>query len=139
MLSRIKHQNESGVDSYTVNFEATIGKGNRWHTNLGLNMYYLNRAEEDKKLLTYTRPPLDKDMEITGHPFITLFITSTHVDGAIFAYMEDVDENGNVIYITEGELRVIRRKISTETPPYKIMVPYHSFKKKDCMPLTSGE
>ena len=78
-------------------------------------------------------------MEITGNPIITLYIDSTHEDGAIHVYLDDVDEQGNITYITDGQLRVIHRKISNEDPPYKIMVPYHSYKKKDAAPLIPGE
>jgi putative CocE/NonD family hydrolase len=139
MLSQNKPQDDTGSDTYAIDFETTTGKGNRWYTNIGLKTFYENRAEVDSKLLTYTSEPLKEDMEITGHPIITLFLTSTHEDGAIFAYLEDIDENGNVTYITEGELRVIHRKISDETPPYKETIPYHTFRKNDNMSLTSGE
>ena len=115
------------------------GKGNRWHTHFRQKMYYTKREKTDEKLLTYTSPSLDTDIEITGHPIITLNLTSTHEDGMIIAYLEDIDENGNATYITEGLLRFIHRKISLETPPYKIMVPYHSFKRKDSLPLVPGE
>ena len=70
---------------------------------------------------------------------MTLYVTSTHTDGAFFVYLEDIDEGGKVIYVTEGQLRAIHRKVSTDPPPYKILVPYHSFKKKDAMPLVPGE
>jgi predicted acyl esterase len=50
-----------------------------------------------------------------------------------------VDENGRVTYVTEGQLRAIHRKVSDETPPYKLQVPYHSFKKKVAIPLVPGE
>src|SRR5262249_18349152 len=79
------------------------------------------------------------DIEITGYPVIDLFITSTATDGAFFVYLEDVDEQGAVTYVTEGELRALQRKISPEPPPYKLAAPYHSFLKKDAMPLAAGE
>jgi len=41
--------------------------------------------------------------------------------------------------LTEGALRAVHRKISTEAPPYKLLVPYHSFKAKDAMPLRPGQ
>jgi len=44
-----------------------------------------------------------------------------------------------VTYITEGELRALHRKISNETPPYKMLVPYHSFLRKDALPLVPGQ
>ena len=130
---------DTGEDRYTINFEATSGAKNRWHTQVGGEVVYPNRADEDNKLLTYTTAPLDSDVEITGHPVVTLFLTSTHTDGAFFVYLEDVDENGKVTYLTEGALRGLHRRISKEQPPIKIFVPYHSFKKADAAPLVPGE
>jgi putative CocE/NonD family hydrolase len=139
-LSQSPPKTKSGEDTYTVNFEATTGKTNRWHTQLGgTAVIYPNRAEEDHKLLTYTSLPLTEDTEITGYPIITLYLASTATDGAFFVYLEDVDETGRVIYITEGQLRAIHRKVSTDPPPYNLLVPYHSFKKKDTTPLVPGE
>ena len=66
-------------------------------------------------------------------------MSSTHEDGAIFIYLEAVDEAGNVTYITDGNLRLIHRKISTEVPPYKILIPYHTFLKKDILSLIPHE
>ena len=64
---------------------------------------------------------------------------STATDGAFFVYLEDVDEAGRVTYITEGQLRALHRKVSTDAPPFKMLVPYHSFKKKDGLPLVPGD
>ena len=138
-LSTKAPSSASGGDNYTVNFEATTGEKNRWHTQVGGPVFYPNRAEEDKKLLTYTSSPFDADTEVTGYPVIDLFITSTASDGAFFVYLEDVNEKGIVTYLTEGEFRALHRKISTEAPPYKILAPYHSFKKKDAMLLVPGQ
>lgn len=129
----------SGEDRYTINFDATTGAKNRWHTQVGGDVIYPDRAEEDKKLLTYTTASLEADMEITGHPIVSLFITSTHTDGAFFAYLEDIDENGKVTYLTEGELRALHRRVSNEQSPTKLPIPYHTFLKKDALPLKPGE
>jgi putative CocE/NonD family hydrolase len=139
MLSLNAPQSDTGDDRYTINFDASTGAKNRWHTQVGGDVVYPDRAEEDKKLLTYTSASLASDVEITGHPVVTLFLTSTHTDGAFFVYLEDVDENGKVTYLTEGALRGIHRRISKEQPPIKIFVPYHSFKKADAAPLVPGE
>jgi len=140
MLSQEPPTVESGVDTYTVDFEATTGKTSRWHTPDGVTpVIYKDRAKMDRRLLTYTSPPLTKDTEITGHPIVTLYVASTATDGAFYVYLEDVDERGRVTYVTEGQLRAIHRQVSTETPPYKMLVPYHSFKKKDAKPLVPGE
>ena len=130
---------QSTEDRYTINFDATTGEKNRWHTQVGGDVVYPDRAEEDKKLLTYTSEPLEADVEITGHPIVSLFITSTHTDGAFYVYLEAIDENGKVTYLTEGQLRALHRRISKEPNPTKLPVPYHTFTKKDAMPLVPGE
>ncbi|HKP37971.1 MAG TPA: CocE/NonD family hydrolase [Pyrinomonadaceae bacterium] len=138
-LARKPPAADSGNDAYAIDFTATSGEKNRWHTQVGGQVFYPNRADEDKKLLAYTSAPFESDTEITGHPVVDLFVTSTATDGAFIVYLEDVDENGVVTYLTEGALRAIHRKISEERPPYKLLVPYHSFKKKDALPLVPGQ
>jgi putative CocE/NonD family hydrolase len=140
MLSASKPTEDKGSDDYKINFKTTTGKKcNRWYTQLGYFVKYKNRAKRDQKLLHYTSTPLESDIEVTGYPHITLFLKSTHEDGAIFAYLEDVDSKGNVFLLTEGQFRLIHRKISDNEPPYKIMVPYHTYKKEDSLPLKPGE
>lgn len=139
-LSQDAPDAESGEDEVVVDFEATTGTTNRWHTQAGGGpVTYPDRAEADRRLLTYTSPPLTKDVEITGYPVVTLYVTSTATDGAFFVYLEDVDEAGQVIYLVEGQLRALHRKVSTDPPPYTQFVPYHSFKRQDAMELVPGE
>ncbi len=131
---------DAGADSYEVDFEATTGTSNRWHTQDGVTpVVYPDRATADARLLTYTSPPLAEDTEITGYATVTLWVASTHEDGAFFAYLEDVDESGRVRYVTEGVLRAIQRKISDAAPPYPLFVPYHTYRRADAMPLVPGE
>jgi uncharacterized protein len=130
----------SGFEQYQVNFEATTGSQNRWWTEMGGGpVVYPDRAEADKKLLVYESDRLNADMEVTGYPVVTLYITSTATDGAFFVYLEDVDEDGAVTYITEGMLRALHRKISNDQPPYRVFAPYHTFKRKDGALLVPGE
>jgi putative CocE/NonD family hydrolase len=139
-LSPSAPASQSGEDKYAVDFDATTGTKNRWYTQMGGgDVVYPDRAEADKRLLTYTSAPLEADTEITGHPVVTLQVTSTATDGAFIVYLEDVDESGRVTYITEGMLRAVHRKISAETQPYKLPIPYHSFKRKDAQPLGAGQ
>jgi uncharacterized protein len=138
-LSQTAPSAAAGADAYKVDFEASTGEKNRWRTQLGGPVIYPDRAAEDGRLLTYTSQPLTEDTEITGYPVVNLYVTSTHRDGAFFVYLEEVDETGKVTYLTEGQLRAIHRKVSKETSPYNTPVPYHSFRKKDAMPLVPGE
>jgi putative CocE/NonD family hydrolase len=133
-------QNREGADSYTIDYEATTGRRNRWFTNGGAgDVVYLDRAEEDKKLLTYTSPPMEQGVEITGHPIVTLYVASTHEDGAFFVYLEDVSPDGRVTYITEGQLRGVVRKITDEKPLYTKFGPHRTERRADAMPLIPGE
>lgn len=131
---------DSGSDEYTIDFDATTGETNRWHTQMGrCDVVYADRAEQDVRLLTYTSAPLTEDLEVTGSPVITLFVSSTHSDGAFFVYLEDIDETGEVRYLSEGQLRALHRKIADDPPPYRMPEPYHSFKRKDGAPLVPGK
>jgi putative CocE/NonD family hydrolase len=131
---------EAGSDEYTVDWAATTGALTRWHTPLvKADVVYADRAEEDKKLLTYTSPPLETDMEITGSPIVTLYVASTENDGAFHVYLEDVAPDGRVTYLTEGILRAIHHQVSDQEPPYTVLGPYHSFERADTAPLIPGE
>jgi uncharacterized protein len=68
----------------------------------GHDVIYSDRSEEDKRLLIYTGSPLERDTEITGSPIVTLVLSSSHSDGALHVYLEDVALDGRVTYITEG-------------------------------------
>jgi len=50
-----------------------------------------------------------------------------------------VDSLGNVSMLTEGELRFIHRKISTEKATFNGFGPNHSFLKKDGLLMTPGK
>jgi uncharacterized protein len=100
---------------------------------------YGNRRGEDRRLLTYDSPPLGSDTEVTGDPSVTLYLTSTASDGYIFAYLEDIDSNGVVHYVTEGELRAIDRKPAPATGWLPPDVPQHTFLRRDASPLKPGQ
>jgi putative CocE/NonD family hydrolase len=100
---------------------------------------YGDQAEAGRHMLTYTSPPLAEDTEITGYPVVTLYVTSTETDGAFYVYLGDVDPTGRVTYVTEGQLRAVHRQVSTQPPPYRMQVPYHTFKATDAKPLVPGQ
>lgn len=117
-------QKSEGHDNYIVDCTTTSGKATRWTNGYGGSFGYADLTANDEKGLTYTSMPLVKDLQITGHPVLHLWITSTIKDGDFFAYLEDVDDNIVSHYITEGTLRASHRAIST--PPYDyIGLPYH--------------
>jgi putative CocE/NonD family hydrolase len=133
---------EAGSDTYTVDFAATTGECNRWWELTGLvprSVNYPDRAAADRRLLTYTSPPLAQDVEISGYPVVAIHLASTHDDGALYVYLEDAAPDGRVTYLTEGQLRLIHRQVSDERPPYVLQVPYHTFREADARPMVPGE
>ena len=131
---------EEGSDSYQVDYSATTGVNNRWHTNIGGgDVIYPDRRSEDVKLLTYTTAPLSRDTEITGHPVATLFVRSSTEDAAFFVYLETVAPDGVVTYVTEGQLRAISRKPAAQEPPDWHAGLYRTFFREDAEPLAIGE
>jgi putative CocE/NonD family hydrolase len=131
---------KEGSDRYQVDPTAATGLNNRWHAQTaGKPILFPDRAENDKKLMVYDTSSLENDTEITGHPVVHLYIRSNATDGQFFVYLETVDPDGRVRMLTEGQLRGLHRKVSDDTPPYKMFGPYHSLKEKDALPLIPGE
>lgn len=128
-----------GADAYRVDFGASTGRMNRWYTQAnGGRVEYGDRAAADRRLLTYTSPSLPHDLELTGHPVVHLWITSTAVDAALIVYLEEVDPRGRVMYLTEGVLRAIHRQIAND-PSYPQCTPCHPFTRAAIRPLIPGE
>jgi putative CocE/NonD family hydrolase len=114
-------------DIYTVNYQTTSGRPSRWSSGYGLGgkeFNYPDMTPMDEKGLTYTTAPLAADVQVTGHPVVHLWITSTAKDGDFFTYLEDVDAKGVSHYVTEGTLRASHRAL--HQPPYEYLgLPYH--------------
>jgi putative CocE/NonD family hydrolase len=130
----------AGEDDYAVDTSTSSGETTRWQTNYTSNdVYYPDRAEEDASLLTYTGAPLEADLRITGTPVLSLHLSSTHADGALHVYLEDVAPDGRVTYLTEGILRLIHNVSDEAALPYEHPGPHRSFRRADAGPLTPGE
>lgn len=142
ILSRTPPAASDAADFFRVDFAATTGTENRWWELAALGgcpIKYDRRREAARHMLVYTTPPLEQDLEIAGYPVVNLKVTSSHRDGAFFVYLEMVDQDGQVYYLTEGQLRGLHRKVSFEPQPYNIPVPYHTYKKADALPLETGQ
>jgi len=99
-----------GHDRYVAEFthDARWGKkkGNRWLATMGRAPDALPiRTALDKKCLTYTSQPMAADTEVTGHPVVRFWVSSSADYGDFFVYLSDVDEKGEAVQVTEGVLR----------------------------------
>jgi putative CocE/NonD family hydrolase len=115
----------SGQDYYLVDYSTTSGTSTRWDNSSGGGSFaYPDLTHNDRKGLTYTTSLLTGEVDVTGHPVVHLWVTTTTKDSDFFVYMEDVDKTGDSHYITEGTLRASHRTVST--PPYdNLGLPYH--------------
>jgi putative CocE/NonD family hydrolase len=131
----------SGYDTYIADSSAGTGHNTRSESMVfklkSANMYD-SRTERDGKLLCYTTKKLEKDIEVTGHPLITLYIDADTSDAGFFIYLEDVDTLGKVHYITEGLFRAINRN-SIGDLGYKDLVPQYTYRRSAAAPLKHGE
>lgn len=136
-LSSELPEGKDGFDAYKVDFGVYTSKKNRWTTQMGGAVLNLDdRGEMDERMLVYTSAPVLEDVQITGTPVVNLQLSSTHKDGAVLVYLEDVDENGKSTYITEGGLRLIHRKEAKKEPgQYNL----HTFNEEDAMPMIPGQ
>ncbi len=134
-------EDTEGADAFEVDQEVGSGAGSRWHSVYNINRtptVYRDREGLCAKLLCYTSQRLPQDVEVTGHPVVSIYLSSSDTDGIVVAYLDDIPPNGEPNYVTEGELRIAHRAISDEEPPYKQTVPYHSFERKDASLLPVG-
>ncbi|MBN1351602.1 CocE/NonD family hydrolase [candidate division KSB1 bacterium] len=101
---------DAGHDRYRADYthRSMYGSngGNRWLGIAGNEPDSLpSRNQADARALCYQTQPLERDMEVTGHPVVTLWLTSTADYGDIFVYLSDVDPAGKSVLVTEGQLR----------------------------------
>jgi len=132
----------AGSDRYAVDFTAGTGVHSRFGKHLTTELFpvvYPGRAERDGQLLTFDSPPLDDDMEVTGHPVATLHVSSSATDGLFIVYLEDIAPDGTVRTVTDGWLRARYRKLAGAAPPYWHAPPYRTYNRADGAPLVPGE
>ena len=89
--------------------------------------------------LIYETDPLSKDIQITGHPTINLWVSSTATDGDFLATILDVGPDGTAkSYNVQGRLRASLRKL--QDPPYNNLgLPWHRSYEEDVTPLVPGQ
>lgn len=63
------------------------------------------RTGKDRQVLAYTSAPLEADMEVTGHPIVSVSVSSTADYGDLYFYLEDVDSEGDAVLVTEHQHR----------------------------------
>ena len=128
-----------GRADYAVDFGAGTGSHNRWTTQMGEAVLNLdNRGAMEERMLTYTGPVLERDLQITGTPVVRLMLEADRDDAAVLVYLSDVDPQGRSRYLTEGGLRALHRKVS-ESDLMPGTRAFHSFSRAHAQALKPGE
>jgi hypothetical protein len=132
---------KEGEDKYKVDF--TVGSGvNTRHERLAAEdtrNYYEDWQGRDERMLRYTSEPLMDDAEISGHPVVDFWLSSSEGDAAVHVYLSEVEEDGTVRYVTEGVLRAIHRWESEPDPRQRWSWPYRTFARADAEPMPKGQ
>jgi putative CocE/NonD family hydrolase len=132
-----------GADRWRVDGRAGTGIRSRWRSLMGERgpIEYADRRARDRHCLVYESAPLPEPLEVSGHPLVVLHLAADARDAAVFAYLEDVSPDGEIGYVTEGQLRALHRAEARACggsglrPP----IPRHSFERADGAPLVPGE
>lgn len=129
---------EAGEDFYEIDFEHSTGVQNRWYTQLGGgDVRYPDRLAASEQLLVYTSAPLTVPLELTGHPVAHLQLATSSDQGMVFVYLETVKPDGEVLYLSEGQLNLLHRKEAAEKP-WTLEVPFRTFRLEDTLTVVPG-
>ncbi len=126
-----------GADAYRVDFARGTGYHTRYERMSGKDCpdLYDDWQGRDEAMLSYTSEVLADDLELAGHPILSLWLSCSEPDASIFAYLSEVEADGSVRYVTEGLLRALSRA-EVECPSnYRTTWPYHSFTRKDAIAM----
>lgn len=117
---------------YFVDYTHSTGGKNRWQQQDEIT--YRNRR--DAPVLTYRSEPITEDIRLTGSARASVWLSSTHEDGALYVYLESESPEGSVFYISEGMLRFEHRAPHPKPSILYPMQPARSFRQADSLPMT---
>jgi predicted acyl esterase len=140
-LSSQRPSQNDAADTFTVDYTATTGTHTRlFDTTGGGPLFYPDLADNDRKGLTYTTAPLEKDLIVIGHPVITIYATANVPDAEFSIYVEEIDADGSSRFVTDGYARALHRTLGK--PPYDYLgLPWLSSLRADGLavtPLSAG-
>jgi uncharacterized protein len=131
---------ETPKPSVLPTLPSTTGSANRWLTNAGLagEQDYSGWAKLADARTAFSTEPFEQDTHILGFPVVSVDVSTEDTDGVLFAYLEKITPTGEVLYITEGMLRLSRRGKSQPTARTDQRLD-RSFNAAENMPMKPGE
>ncbi len=120
----------------TLSTVAPTQAGQRDETTVA---YDVTADNMTSKGLVYETAPLGADVQVTGHPTVNLWVSSTASDGDFVATIQDVAPDGTAkSYNVHGRLRASMRKLH-KAPYNNLGLPWHRCYGKDVTPLVPGK
>ncbi|MFT5052257.1 MAG: putative CocE/NonD family hydrolase [Chlamydiales bacterium] len=131
---------DASFDDYAIDASTTTGTATRWDNAVGAAraMAYPDLANNDTRCLTYTTPILEQDLTVVGHPVVTLWLTAKKGDANLHVLLEEIDDRGQVQYVTEGVLRASQRKLA-KAPFDNLGLPYQRCFEEDAEAVPADE
>jgi putative CocE/NonD family hydrolase len=135
------HPDSATRDAFQVDFTFGTGGQTRYERIAGIDAtsYYADWSEREDRLQRFTSEPLDRALEIVGHPVVSLWLSSSEPDAGLFVYLSEVEADGTSRYVTEGVLRAIHRAEAPAPYNYRTTWPWRSYSRKDAKPMPAGE
>ena len=125
-------------DDYTVDYSVKVFDG-AFKENRRLFTGDM-ATNTDSKGLTYTTAPLTDNINVTGHPVVNLWVSSTSADGDFHVFLEEVDGKTNKsTMVTNGIMRASSRALQRLSPWTAMGIPYHRVYEEDADLLTPGK
>lgn len=131
----------AGSVAYHVDYACGTGHNTRYGRLQVRNVqdYYHDWPSDEAGRLRFVSDPLKEELAIAGHPIARLFLSSDQTDACVFVYLEDIEPDGRVRYVTEGMLRALNRDLSPASESYVTSWPYRDDTRARARPLTPGE
>ncbi|MFM1886276.1 MAG: hypothetical protein RL026_1433 [Pseudomonadota bacterium] len=123
--------------------DSTSQGANRWNYGVSGAREPLSLDATATRRKAWTGDALPADLEVTGHPVLTVHLSSTAPEGDLYAYLEDVAPDGRSLLVTEGQLRLnyptlLPAQQITGVPARVIEVkpalPWHGYRRSDYVP-----
>lgn len=127
----------TAYDEYNIDYTTTTGGSPLWSAP-AMPHKYPDMRSNDARALTYTTPPLETAVAISGHPIAHIWLSTEAPDLDVFVYLEEVDSNGKSTYITEGALRASHRTLG-QAPFEGFGLPWRNHFQSELQPIPQGE
>ena len=124
-------------DTYRVDYSTTTGKLSRWAA-VNWSHTYPNMRSNDARAQSYTTAPLETPVQAVGHPVVHIWLRTDAPDLDLFVYLEEVDDEGNSIYVTEGNLRASHGALGKASFE-NFGLPWHNHFKSELQAIPAGE